>query len=105
MEDLEMRLTSALLIAVMLAAPALAHEGGGPRGAVREACKADTQALCQGIQPGEGRMRACLRANREKLSQPCRDAIASAIEARAARLEQRAAKWRSGAPPQPAAAP
>ena len=101
-----MRPITALFTLSLLAVPAGAHDGAGPRAAIREACKADAETVCRGIQPGEGRLRACFRANREKLSQPCRDAIAAAIEARADRLEQRAAKWRSGAqPPAPTTNP
>lgn len=93
-----MRSLAALLIFGALALPALAHpDGSGPRAQIRAACKADVDAHCRGVEPGEGRIRACLRANREKLSQPCRDAIAAALEARAARLEQRAARIRGGA--------
>ena len=99
-----MRPLATLFILGLLAVPAAAHEGAGPRAQIREACKADAETLCRGIQPGEGRLRACFRANRDKLSQPCRDAIAAAIEARADRLDARAAKWRTGAP-QPAPTP
>ena len=85
-----MRVTAVLLIAAMIAMPSAAHDVGGPLAAVREACKADMETFCRGIQPGGGRIKACLRSNRDRLSQGCRSAIASAIEARAAR-------WRAGA--------
>jgi hypothetical protein len=94
-----MRSLAALLILGALALPTSAHpDGSGPRAQIRVACKADADALCRGVQPGEGRIRACLRANREKLSQPCRDAIAAALEARAAKLEERASRLRAGTP-------
>lgn len=85
-----MRMTAVLLIAAMTAMPSAAHDVGGLRAAVREACKADAETFCRGIQPGGGRIKACLRSNRDRLSQGCRSAIATAIEARAAR-------WRAGA--------
>jgi hypothetical protein len=85
-----MRVTVVFLIAAMMAMPAGAHDVDGLRAAVREACRADAETFCRGIQPGGGRIKACLRSNRDRLSQGCRSAIASAIEARAAR-------WRSGA--------
>ena len=53
----------------------LAHPGGGG-GLVREACKADAGTLCQGIRPGHGRIRACLKSNRDRVSQGCKSAIA-----------------------------
>lgn len=59
----------------------LAHPGGGG-GLVREACKADAGTLCQGIRPGHGRIRACLKSNRDRVSQGCKSAIATAMQAR-----------------------
>jgi hypothetical protein len=34
-------------------------------------CKADLQRLCQGIQPGGGRLMQCLKANENNLSVGC----------------------------------
>jgi hypothetical protein len=58
---------------------------GGGRAAVRQACAADIQALCPGIQPGGGRLRECMRQNAAKLSDGCREALKSARGARGAR--------------------
>jgi Cysteine rich repeat len=48
-------------------------------------CKADYDRLCQGVQPGGGRILSCLNANAEKLSASCRGALpdASALASRA----------------------
>ena len=39
------------------------------------ACKADVQRLCAGVQPGEGRIRACVRQHQQDLSAGCKAAI------------------------------
>jgi hypothetical protein len=75
-----MRFVATALILSTLTVPAFAADT--PRGAVREACKADVASLCSGLQPGGGRIRECLKANREKLSDGCRAAIAAARQAR-----------------------
>ena len=48
---------------------------GGPR----IACKADVDKLCAGVQPGGGRVRDCMKAHRDQLSDACKTAIASAM--------------------------
>jgi hypothetical protein len=90
-----MRSSVAALILCMSSVTALAAGGAG----VREACKGDVAALCQGIAPGGGRIRACLKTNKDKLSEGCRSAIAAMIEAKreAKRAGQQAAP--SSAPP------
>ena len=40
-----------------------------------EKCLPDVQKFCAGIQPGEGRIEACLQANERKLSAVCRRTI------------------------------
>jgi len=62
---------------------------------VRAACAADFKKLCPDVQPGGGRIRACLAQHRAELSQGCRDALQ---QARAAHRPQPGA---SGGPPQP----
>ena len=90
-----MRSSVAALILCMSSVSALAAGGG----AVREACKADITELCQGIEPGGGRIKACLKTNKDKLSEGCKSAVAAMIEARreAKRAGQQAAP--SSAPP------
>jgi hypothetical protein len=43
---------------------------------VHEACKGDVEKLCQGIQPGGGRILACLKAREAELSGPCKAVFA-----------------------------
>jgi hypothetical protein len=42
------------------------------------ACRADAAALCSSVQPGEGRIVACLTENADKLSKACQGRIARA---------------------------
>lgn len=46
--------------------------------ALRSACESDVRTVCPGIQPGGGRILACIQANADKVSQTCKDAITSA---------------------------
>ena len=46
-----------------------AGRGGG--GAVLAACGSDIQRLCAGVQPGEGRIRQCMRARMREVSPQC----------------------------------
>lgn len=37
-------------------------------------CAKDRETLCSGIEPGEGRIRQCLKENESKLSEGCKEA-------------------------------
>ena len=45
---------------------------------VQEACREDVKQLCPGAQPGGGAIRQCLRANADKVSDGCKQAIQAA---------------------------
>jgi hypothetical protein len=49
-----------------------AAAAGGP---VVEACKKDVETLCPGVQPGDGRIAACMKEHRRKLSDGCKTAL------------------------------
>ena len=49
--------------------------------AIARACAADIDRLCAGVPPGEGRIKACMKAHVTELSAPCFDAIMGAIAA------------------------
>jgi hypothetical protein len=53
--------------------PGVANAQAGP---AQQACKADYQRLCANVSPGGGRIIACLQGQAEKLSAPCKDALA-----------------------------
>ena len=56
-------------------APARAADAPAATGPVAEACKKDVETLCPGMQPGEGRIAACMKENRRKLSDGCKAAL------------------------------
>ncbi len=43
--------------------------------ALRAYCKADVERLCPGVEPGGGRIKACLMANKEQMSVGCAQAL------------------------------
>lgn len=43
-----------------------------------DACKADAESLCKGVQPGQGRVMRCLMDHKDKVSANCRSKIAEA---------------------------
>jgi Cysteine rich repeat len=43
-----------------------------------EACRADVQKLCKGVQPGGGRIAACLKQHESELAPGCRERMAEA---------------------------
>ncbi len=45
-----------------------------------EACKADVEKNCQGIEPGQGRVMGCLRKNEANLSAACKEQMAQMHE-------------------------
>lgn len=48
-------------------------EGDGP-------CKEDVKKLCPDVEPGGGRIKKCLKDNRESLSQACKEKIVQAMK-------------------------
>jgi hypothetical protein len=49
-----------------------------PMQEVRAACQADVQKLCSSVQPGGGRIIACLKEHKEEVSDGCKQAIGKA---------------------------
>jgi hypothetical protein len=49
----------------------------------RAACRADVDKLCPGVQPGGGRIIACLQQNEAQVSAACKEALAKAREKKA----------------------
>lgn len=63
------------LTAVVVSAP-LSAQGG--KAAAQQACAPDIEAYCTDVQPGEGRLAACLRGHSQQLSPACKQGIANA---------------------------
>lgn len=63
-----------LCAATLLSTAALADDGNArPAGP----CKTDVEKLCPGVQPGGGRIAACLRDHKEQVSDACKAKIQS----------------------------
>ncbi|MGE0717119.1 MAG: cysteine rich repeat-containing protein [Alphaproteobacteria bacterium] len=71
-----MKIARLLLAAALLAGslPAVAQD----RQDARRACGGDFRRLCPGVQPGGGRVLACLKANEPSLTPACRAVVQSA---------------------------
>lgn len=46
---------------------------------IARACASDIDRLCAGVPPGEGRIKACIKAHITELSAPCFDTLLSAV--------------------------
>ena len=64
------------VLSVLLLAPVGAMAQGS---AVRQACGPELQQHCAGIEPGEGRLRACVKDNYAAFSEPCKQAMLSSV--------------------------
>ena len=64
-------LTASLLVLLPLGGAA------AQQGAARQACGADIDRVCAGIQPGDGRFTACVSEHFTELSAACRNALIS----------------------------
>lgn len=73
--------TAASLCALSLVAGAgsvaLAQEGPHAQEAkaILGACKQDIKQFCSQVPPGEGRVKACMKAHLHELSEPCKEAL------------------------------
>jgi len=71
-----------LLLSVTVSTASLvgAQAGGQPSlDAIRAACAGDAQKLCAGVQPGGGRIVACLKEHKDSLSDRCKQAAGLAV--------------------------
>jgi hypothetical protein len=59
-------------LTLLLATSAVAQQG------VAKACAADIKSQCAGVQPGEGRIRACFKSHFKDLSEPCQVVLTKA---------------------------
>lgn len=66
--------TSTAVSAQTLVAPAVKAQAP----ALAKICEGDYRQHCPGVQPGGGRILACLHKNADRLSQACREGLAQA---------------------------
>ena len=70
--------TTALLLLVSAALPAFAQQPSQldkELEALRTYCKADIERLCPSVEPGGGKIKACLMEKKEKLEVGCAQAL------------------------------
>ena len=46
---------------------------------IARACAPDIERLCAGVPPGDGRIKACMKAHLTELSAPCFDTLLGAV--------------------------
>src|SRR5690349_17829559 len=46
----------------------------------RAACASDVQKLCAGVQPGGGRILACLKQHKDQVSDTCKSAVMASMQ-------------------------
>jgi len=68
------------LLALLLSLPAGAQN--------QSPCRADVERLCSDVEPGEGRIMACLRENKSEVSRACKTHMKERREEMRARAEQ-----------------
>ena len=64
------------IASLLLMAPVGAMAQGS---AVRQACGAEIQQHCAGVQPGEGRLRDCVKEHFAAFSERCKQALLSSV--------------------------
>jgi Cysteine rich repeat len=47
--------------------------------AIRQTCGPELQQYCGGVQPGDGRIRACVKEHFTAFSEPCKQALLNAV--------------------------
>ena len=68
------RVLTAGVILLLSASGATAQMRPGAR-AVLQACKPDIARFCSQVQPGQGRIKACMKEHLPELSEPCKEAM------------------------------
>jgi Cysteine rich repeat len=61
-------------ILLLSASAALAQMRPGAMVAAR-ACRPDIRQFCGDVPPGQGRIKACMKAHLQELSEPCKEAL------------------------------
>ena len=74
-------LTLLLIVCAATAAQSAQAQDQPSLAAIRAACAGDAQKLCEGVQPGGGRIVACLKEHKDSLSDGCKQAAGLAASA------------------------
>jgi len=104
-------LTAVMVICAAASAQSAPADDQNNLAAIRAACAEDAQKLCAGVQPGGGRIIACLKEHKDSLSDRCRKAAGLAANssgngsAPSAPGTSPASEGQPGAPTAPAAKP
>jgi len=61
-------------ILLLSTSTAMAQMRPGAR-AVLQACKPDIARFCSQVQPGQGRIKACMKEHIHELSEPCKEGL------------------------------
>ena len=64
-----------LLVGVILACSTGAMAQNPGEHPVLTACKPDIARFCSNVPPGQGRVKACMKAHLPELSEPCKEAL------------------------------
>jgi hypothetical protein len=56
----------------------LSATSGMAQSAAMKACAGDVKSLCAGVQPGEGRIKACIKSHVSDVSAPCQAVLVKA---------------------------
>ena len=67
-------LTLLLTVCIATAAQSARADDQSALAEIRAACAEDAQKLCAGVQPGGGRIIACLKEHKDSLSDQCKQA-------------------------------
>jgi hypothetical protein len=68
------KILAASAILLLSTSGAMAQMRPGAR-AVLQACKPDIARFCSQVQPGEGRIKACMKEHLPELSEPCKEGL------------------------------
>lgn len=77
--------TIAILAVSGIAAAAQSGQDAGRHqrtASLRDACSADSARLCNGVQPGGGRIKACIKSHQSELSDSCCAALSHAKQSK-----------------------
>jgi hypothetical protein len=73
-ETMNKKILVSAAVLLLSASGASAQMSAGARAAMR-ACKPDIAQFCSQVPPGQGRIKACMKANLQNLSEPCKEAL------------------------------